>query len=286
MFRHRIVTGPSVILVAQPQLNTAGIQQFAEEQSLSDLPKLFAETPIGRILDHVALPQDEREFSDGEMLVEFAGRQCYRAWKQGRETPEYIQNILETQHGSVLAHAHFSFQISGISRGLSIELNRHSAGVDISQESQRFVDAADVCFVVPPALLEVWDGDIGCDAAQRWYSARNVELQDYLDVQEQVAAHAKELGLASTLRKKRANEAARYSLPNACETMGVWTFNYRSLRHIINLRGDVNADLEIRRLAANLAMQCKLASPAVFYDVEITAGDFGVGVVKVKHEKP
>jgi thymidylate synthase (FAD) len=290
MLSHRMITAPSVILVSQPQLVEAGIRRFAEEQSLTDLPALYHDTPIGRLFDHLGMEEgdEDRSASDGEMLVEFAGRQCYRAWRKGRPTDEYLANILETNHGSVLAHAHFSFHISGISRACSLELNRHSAGVDISQESQRFVDGNDMCFVIPPALLELWGHDLTCASAQRWMSSRQAELDDYAAVQSELIASLTEQKTlkGQTLIRKRANEAARHSLPECSETQGVWTFNYRALRHILNLRGAQDADLEIRRLAGALAIQCKAMSPHVFYDVEIHPSDFNVPVITNKHEKP
>ncbi len=283
---HHLLTGPSVIMIAKPQLLEAGIRQFAEERSLADIPKLYADTPIGRIMEHSSAYDDEKEHDDGEMLVEFAGRQCYRSWRKGRETHDYLENILETKHGSVLAHAHYSFAIFGISRAMSHELVRHAAGVDISQESQRFVDASEVDFVVPPALLHVWDGDTTCDDAKRWHAARVAEVADYQITQERVAEQAEKMGLTPTLARKRANEAARYSLPNAAETAGVWTFNIRALRHIINLRGDYSADLEIRRFAAILAAIMVETCPSTFPDVVVTTGDFDVEAVTVKYEKP
>jgi thymidylate synthase (FAD) len=288
MSSDRLITEPSVILVSQPQLVAEGIHRFAERAGLLDYPKLYADTPIGRLLEHVDADPEDRTVSDGEMLIEFAGRQCYRAWRKGRENEAYIKNILEVKHGSVLAHAHFSFHLADISRALSLELNRHAAGNDISQESQRFVDASDANFVVPPALLDLWAGDLECESAQRWAAARHAEVEDYIIVQKELTSRIEaEPSLKKrTMLQKRANEAARASLPAAVETQGVWTFNFRSLRHIINLRGDQSADLEIRRFAAVLAGECKTMAPNVFYDVEIGQGDYGVPVTTCIHEKP
>lgn len=287
MYQNNLVADPSVILISKPQLVAEGIELFAIEESIADLPKLYADTPIGRIFDHIEADDADKEHDDGEILVEIAGRHCYGSWKEGRETPEYLENILETKHGSVLGHAHYSFRIAGISRALSHELVRHAAGVDISQESQRFVDASQVSFVVPPALLKSW-GEEGYDHpdAQRWYEARVAEVTDYITTQDRVRKEAEAEGLPKTLARKRANEAARYSLPNAAETKGVWTFNLRALRHIINLRGDVHADLEIRRFAANLAQIMIETCPSVFPDVKIELADFDVPAVTVKYEKP
>ncbi len=61
----------------------------------------------------------------GELLVEFAGRACYRSWEPGlnpnvtrirTDTREYFANILRSGHGSVLEHANYSFAMRNVSR--------------------------------------------------------------------------------------------------------------------------------------------------------------------------
>ena len=82
--------------------------------------------------------------SDGEELVEAAGRMCYRSWqpydpekpdcsnpnvtrvREGNE--KYIGNILKSGHGSVLEHVNLTFICSNISRVFTHELTRHRAG--------------------------------------------------------------------------------------------------------------------------------------------------------------
>jgi thymidylate synthase (FAD) len=308
-----VITGPSVALIAEPRIVLEEFQRWTEEQSISDLPKLYADTPLGRIIDELRSPAEERSLSDTELLIEIGGRQCYNAWRRGRENEEYIENILATAHGSVLAHSTFTFLVTGVSRSLTHELVRHAQGVAISQESQRYVNAKDVDFVAPPALLHIWGGDVDCPAAERWKDARAAEIEDYLRVQAEVTKHCEEIELPAartvldsavylgkmtleesnelftkikTTLTKRANETARASLPNAAATKGMWTINFRALRHIIALRGAEDADLEIRRFAAELAIICKVSAPNVFRDIEISPGDFGVNQVTVKYLKP
>jgi len=61
----------------------------------------------------------------GELLVEFAGRACYRSWEPGlnpnvgkirTDQREYFANILRSAHGSVLEHASYSFALRNCSR--------------------------------------------------------------------------------------------------------------------------------------------------------------------------
>ena len=91
----------------------------------------------------------------GELLAEMGGRLCYMAFgtKQGRRhNDEYIANILEQRHGSVLEHAVWSFLIAGVSRSLTHELIRHRAGWSYSQLSQRYVDESVTDFVEPDII--------------------------------------------------------------------------------------------------------------------------------------
>src|SRR5262249_4923695 len=96
-----------------------------------------------------------------ELLVEFAGRACYRSWRPGlnpnvtrvrEDRGEYFANILASGHGSVLEHASFTFVLHDVSRAFTHELVRHRAGTAVSQESLRYVRLTDIGFRVPPAL--------------------------------------------------------------------------------------------------------------------------------------
>jgi thymidylate synthase (FAD) len=304
---HQIVTEPNVALVACTRLNPAGFFEFVEQNELQG-PLESLESPlfnIGRRVEGLADDVD-----DPETLVEIGGRMCYRSWERGRETPEYLLNILDMGHGSVLEHSTLNFVISGISRSLTHELVRHRVGVAISQESQRYVDAADIRYVMPPMLLHFLDGDMACQEAKEWLDGNLEALESYEKWREWLnMSLAKEIetvivedegdpdlfdaitpknsekavkrkrAKALSLLKKRANEAARGSLPNCCETKVLWSANLRTLRHFIKLRGAEPADLEIRRLAVALLRVCKEAAPFIFQDMEIQPGAYGVPCV-------
>lgn len=86
--------------------------------------------------------------SESEVLIEAAGRLCYKSFAVGlnpnvtrvREgNHNYIGNILSSKHGSVLEHATASFALMGVSRIVTHELVRHRVGTGYSQESLRFV---------------------------------------------------------------------------------------------------------------------------------------------------
>lgn len=94
----------------------------------------------------------EAESSEGEFIAEAAGRLCYLSFAKPRPggSKAYHKHILESGHGSVYQHSVYGFVIEGVSRTLTHELIRHSAGMAYSQVSQRYVDASDCRFVIPP----------------------------------------------------------------------------------------------------------------------------------------
>lgn len=209
------------------------------------------------------------ESSDGERLVEFAGRLCYMSQKNpaNRTTADYLENIKKQAHGSVLEHANYSLLLEGVSRSLTHELVRHRAGFAYSQLSQRYVDESVADFVIPPAVI----GDSALEGrwraqmeeAQRCYVVLVEELMErYAWVSDRVH------------RRKMAREAARGVLPNSTETKIVATGNARAWRTMLELRASEGAELEIRRLAVEVIRVLQREGPALFSDFEVyTATD-------------
>lgn len=192
-----------------------------------------------------------------DFLVELAGRHCYRSWNQGRNNSKaYIGNILKLGHGSVLEHGSLTFVIGGVSRTLTHELVRHRVGTAFSQESQRYVDAVDIRFVKPPSFDEEQASllEAHCEASRQLY----ISIQSSFDDTE--------------LGRKKRNEASRSVLPNASETRIVVTFNIRSLRHFLRLRGSSSADAEIQRLAIQMASLAVKYAPLCFQDMAVCEG--------------
>lgn len=219
--------------------------------------------------------------SDPEFLAEVAGRLCYESFVKPRPggNEAYIEHILESGHGSVLEHATFNLIFTGVSRSLTHELVRHRAGMSYSQLSQRFVDESDVAFVVPPLILrgrqgyQASQGELPMDDAERaswqayhqWYGSCLEAVETYRSLVEKLDCQLSDIP-DKTLRCKRAREAARSVLPNCAETKIFVTGNGRSLRHLVELRGDIGADAEIRRLAVAVLGVLRKASPNIFGD--------------------
>ena len=241
---------PTVVPIAWSTVKDKYLTDWAISHDLSGVIQ-DVNTPLHKLIKN-RLP---------DKLIEFAGRHCYRSWTKGRDIESYITNILEQGHGSVLEHASISFAISGISRSCSHELVRHRAGFAWSQESQRYVDAKDIKFVIPPLYLDLKDKDenilddfkLGCEKA----------LEAYIKSQKAIN---KVTGSSSL---KATNETARANLPNASETRLVMTCNLRALRHFLELRGGEGADAEIKRLSLYILVEVKKIFPLIFNDLSI-----------------
>ena len=87
------------------------------------------------------------ELPSATRLMEMAGKSCYWSFGRGRTGQEYIDNILEQGHGSVLEHHYYTLGLKGISRSCSHELVRHRH-LSYSQLSQRYSTLVE--FVKPP----------------------------------------------------------------------------------------------------------------------------------------
>lgn len=192
--------------------------------------------------------------SDGELLVEFAGRECYQSFSNpaGRTNEGYIKNIIKQQHFSVLEHCSVTFRLTGVSRSFGRELIRHRH-LSFSELSQRYVDVSNSKWVVPPLLKE--DGK-ACESLD-WGVRRAKEAYSFVidDMDD-------------NFPRKRQREAARAVMPNCIETKIVVTGNLRSWREVLYKRGGEGADLEMREFAVTLYVILASEYPAVFFDFE------------------
>lgn len=206
---------------------------------------------------------DAKSTSHGDFIPETAGRLCYQSFTKPRPggNAAYLERILSEGHGSVLEHATIGFIIHGVSRSLTHELIRHKAGTAVSELSQRFVDASDLGFVVPPRY-------IGCEKSIKMLTQAMRDARDYYIILCNEDA-------TDTLTRKRIRESARSVLPNCVETHIAFSGNLRAWRNILEQRGNIHADLEIRRLAVALLEPLKLYAPNVFQDFEVITDEDG-----------
>lgn len=256
----QIINEPHIQLIGTQTLLLENIEKFLE-------------------FNHLGTWQEDAPGKDGERLAEFGGRLCYQATgsKQGRKrNDQYLANIVDSQHFSVIEHAVWTFAISGISRSLSHELIRHRVGMAVSELSQRYVDLSQISFVRPPDIHEVGLAyDIWSNSCQASLTAYEFLVDELM---RQTAVEYPDMG--TTDRRKHARQGARSVLPNSTETMAVLTFNARALRHIIELRGGDGAEIEIRRLAVALLAQMRVLAPNLFSDLVLTESKDSVPTIR------
>ena len=255
----KIITEPQVYVVGRQTVDRTEIDRFLGDHEMG----WETDTEIG-----------------GEQLVEASGRLCYVSYGKGRKTnAEYVANIIESKHGSVLEHAVWNFIITGVSRSFTHELIRHRAGFGYSQLSQRYVDESDASYVEPSIIA----GDPALH--ETWKSAVETAHQAYLDLVDGLAKKLADQGVAGTHRRKMAREAARSVLPNATETMIFVTAIARALRHFIELRGSEGAEAEIRRVAVQFLRLMQAEAPNLFGDYTIERLPDGAEVTRTPNEK-
>lgn len=202
-------------------------------------------------------------FTDSELLVEYAGRRCYKSWAPGlnanvtkvrEDSGEYLENILRSKHGAVLEHAQVTFDFDDVSRVFTHELVRHRAGVAISQESLRYVRLTDLGFRVPPIL-----------EPQREKVISIVETLEEVQRELAEAFGLDDEGVPFHY-KKEVTSALRRIAPLGLSTGMVWSANLRTLRHLIPLRTAAGAEEEIRLVFHEVGRIIKAKYPLLFVD--------------------
>lgn len=202
---------------------------------------------------------------DGELLVEFAGRTCYRSWEPGlnpnvtrvRTDPrEYFRNILKSAHGSVLEHSNYTFALRQVSRVATHEIVRHRAGAAYSQESLRYVRLVDVGFRVPPVLEPL-----------REQVLELVERLEEFQLSAADSLHLDDDGVPFHI-KKEATSALRRLAPIGLSTDIVMTMNLRTLRHVVEMRTAPGAEEELRLIFGRIGEIMKQEASGVFQDFE------------------
>ena len=254
----KVIREPKVYLVGRQSIDDRGLAAFLSEHEMA----WQTDTEVG-----------------AEVLAEAAGRLCYLSYGKGRkDNREYLANIIESKHGSVLEHAVWNFIIAGVSRSFTHELVRHRAGFGYSQLSQRYVDESTANFVEPDVIAE--DERLHT----LWLRAIRASHEAYVELVDGLAAKYKDVP-DRTQRRKLARQAARSVLPNATETMIFVTANARALRHFIEMRASEWADVEIRKVALELLRIMQREAPSMFGDYRIERLEDGTEVARTEHEK-
>jgi len=230
--------------------------------------------------DRFEIPSEE-SVSDPALLVALAAKQCYLSFQPGlnpnvtkvrREMVEYLDNVLSQGHGSVLEHAVFTFGINGCSRVFTGEMNRHRAGVGISERSMRYIRYTEMRFWMPLCFREN-DSDSPKLVEQKRQSRET--LVEAFSAQKRAMERLAEIWKdelspnSKFHRKKELTSAFRRLVGMGIATGGIWTLNLRALRHVIALRTDPSAEEEISHVCQKIGRIMMERVPEIFRDFTI-----------------
>jgi thymidylate synthase (FAD) len=226
-------------------------------------------------LKHLGVPNWTSDApSDSEEIIEVMGRLCYRSFGAGlnanvtkvREgNAPYLANIIKVGHGSVCEHSSLNFIFADVSRVFTHELVRHRAGTAMSQESLRFVRLEDLGQWLPTVITENEQAvEIFSDTFKH-LEGLQIKLANLFKLDDEgVPFHI----------KKTVTSAMRRIAPIGLATTIGWTGNFRTLRHVIEMRTDPSAEEEIRLVFGAVADIVAKRYPNMFadYGVEMVGG--------------
>jgi thymidylate synthase (FAD) len=262
---------------------------------------------VTEFIDHPVyqIPDDG---CDADRLGAFAAKGCYDSYGEtGRSNVANQEAVIDSMHGSVLEHFHISFFIEGITRGLSLELNRHRP-FNISQRSTRYTKEEDSSIVLDPYYASIyrkyksvirqldsaWVPIVGTLEDPVENAEYNLILEFLNSSSESIDAYSTQVERLINLNpnkltgfdlRKWARGKARNLLPHGLETRGTWTNNLRGLRWFVEVRSERHAEPEIRVLANEIFLRCRKIAPTHFADFENIGTYDGIPEWATTHHK-
>lgn len=207
--------------------------------------------------------QDE-SYRGPEVLVEIMGRSCYKSFgtelnpnitKVRESGLEYLKNIIKVGHGSVLEHSSVSFMFCNVSRVFTHELVRHRVGCAISQESLRFVRLDEIDAWAPTVIKENQIAmEVFSTAIEQAETAYNTLTGLLIEPSMPFS------------QKKIITSALRRIAPIGLSTNIGWTANFRTLRHVLEMRTEPSAEEEIRFVFSQVGDILTARYPSIFGD--------------------
>ena len=200
-----------------------------------------------------------------EKLIACAAKLCYSSSNiddlmenlTDENVSKFLNMLFSLGHESPIEHATFTFGIEGISRACANQLVRHRIA-SYSQKSQRYVNETQFEYVTPeaiasdPIVKDIYD--VTMELIQSRYDIiRSSLIEKYV-----------KNGIDVKAAEKKANEDARFVLPNACTTSIIVTMNIRSLFNFFKHRCCNRAQWEIREVATEMWKQCMSVAPTIF----------------------
>ncbi|MBN2031119.1 FAD-dependent thymidylate synthase [bacterium] len=242
---------------AEKVIESAGRTAYLSFDKQTDLPIIQGmkgqKSKLFWVEEHPALAPVK---TDEKFRVRDEDWRAVRIWKNSAE--KFVEMLVRNNHLSVLEHAFATFRISGASRVFTHQLVRHRMA-SFTQQSQRYIDEKGFRYVEPLSI-------------QKHIAAHQLFV-DFVDKAKETYIQLEKMGIR--------NEDARFVLPNSVQSEIVATADFREWRHIIQIRGSMKAQWEIREAAFKILRIFKKKVPSVFCDLEI---DKQKGVLQICKE--
>lgn len=292
-------------LISQTRVNPQAVKKWLEFLGVSD-------KYVDDLWDLMGTCEEcgdtsPENITDPALLIALAAKRCYKSFepslnpnvtKVRSDWTEYLDNVLKSRHGSVCEHATYSFAIENVSRVFTGEMNRHRAGVAVSEASMRFIRYDDIPSWLPTSItlskgeqssydqIDTYgpDGLTEEEKAEFRLSKKKVQSQDvFREVYAFVESRYKklmdiwkdELAPESKFKaKKHVTSMMRRIIPMGVATGGVWTLNIRALRHIMALRASEAAEEEILHVWSRAGAEMIKQEPILLADFSQTPEGF------------
>ena len=255
---------PQVFLIGETRMIEEGLQAY---------------------LDYLGIPDWTSDApTDSEKVVEVMGRLCYRSFQPGmnrnvtrirEHNNEYLANILNVRHGSVIEHPVMNFVFADVSRVFTHELVRHRAGVAISQESLRFVRLEDLGQWVPTVIRENHEAIEIFSETFRHLEGLQIKLAELFRLDDE--------GVPFAIKKEITSAMRRIAPLGLATTIG-WSANPRTLRWTLEMRTHPTAEEEIRFVFGKVGEIVRARYPNFFCDFEVIV-EKGLPWYKPKNSK-
>jgi thymidylate synthase (FAD) len=238
------------------------------------------ESEVYRWLEHVGVPDYvlPENVTNPALVIALAAKRCYMSFEPGlnpnvtkvrSDMVQYFDNILKSGHGSVLEHSTYSFAIEGVSRVFTAEMNRHRAGWAISEGSLRFIRFdKDIPYWLPTSLQPNHEDDTelamkkaaSVEVFERAFRHQEECYKQLLDIWDM------DEGSKNFDYKKKVTSCMRRIVGMGVATGGVWTGNFRALRHVLASRTSPHAEEEMIHVFSRIAKYMVDHEPMVFGD--------------------
>lgn len=278
----------TVHCIAQSRVNREEMQAW-----LCDVgAKEFAEELPYRREEHH--PYAEGTVTDADLIIGTAAKRCYNSFevnpklnpnvtKIRKDWTEYLDNVLKSGHGSVTEHATWTWAFEGVTRVFTAEMNRHRAGVAISEASLRYIRFGEEGIPYwEPLSIRKGDGEGGSPVSrlsEKQRSTRGVfenafdhAWKFYHQLEQIWVDELNSTDPGSFARKKQLTSMFRRIVPLGVSVGAVYTLNMRALRHIMTMRCDPAAEEEIAYAMGLVAKQMCEMEPRLLGDFEQVEG--------------